>query len=351
MPDDGVLAGPRATPRPTLRATGTAAWWLLVAPAALWAAVRMLGLDGDTVLVPFIAFTPYVALASLAPFAITLSARRWWPAALAGLASLTLAACVIPRAIGSPSTMDGVPLRIMSANLRAGGADATALVGLVREHRVDVLAIQEFTASAQEALAKAGLTDILPHAESHPAEGVVGSAVYSRLPLINGTVRSNPGGFLQAVVTVVPPGAEHVDLESVHPVPPASRGSLSAWAGGLRQQTPATVDGPVRVLVGDFNATLDHAELRRLLDTGYRDAASIVGKALTPTWPYFGPRTAITPKVTIDHVLADRRIGVRSFEAFTLPRTDHRVILAELVIPSAPEPDLPIGPYGRTTSS
>ena len=101
------------------------------------------------------------------------------------------------------------------------------------------------------------------------------------------------------------------------------------------------MDGPLRVLVGDFNATLDHVELRRLLATGYRDAASVVGKGLTPTWPYFGPRWAITPKVTIDHVLADRRIGVRSFEAFTIPGTDHRVILAELVIPLAPEPDLP----------
>ena len=42
----------------------------------------------------------------------------------------------------------------------------------------------------------------------------------------------------------------------------------------------------MRLLVGDFNATLDHAALRRLLDTGYRDAASVVGQGMTPTcWP------------------------------------------------------------------
>ena len=232
--------------------------------------------------------------------------------------------------------VDGVTLRIMSANLRVGGADAAALVGLVREHRVDVLAIQELTASAQGALEQAGIADILPYAELHPADGVVGSALFSRLPLAGGSVNTNPGGFLQAVATVRVPGAEPIHVESVHPVPPASRSSLSAWARGLRRQPSATVDGPMRVLVGDFNATVDHAELRRLLATGYRDAASVVGKGLTPTWPYFGPRTAITPKVTIDHILADRRIGVRSFDAFTIPRTDHRAILAELVLPASP---------------
>ncbi len=333
-----------------MRSTGTAAWWVLVAPAALWAIVRGLGLDGASPFVPFIAFTPYVALASLMPLAVTLAARRWWPAAWAGVACLALAICVIPRTVGSPTTMDGVAIRVMSANLRVGGADATALVGLVREQRVDVLAIQELTPDARNALERAGLADILPNAEVHPADGVVGSAIYSRLPLIDGTVRINPGGFLQAVATVVPPGADDIQLESVHPVPPASRDSLATWAQGLRQQPTLTVDGPMRVLVGDFNATLDHVELRRLLDTGYRDAASVVGKGLTPTWPYFGPRRGITPKVAIDHVLTDRRIGVRSFEAFIIPRTDHRVILAELVVPSAPEPDPPPGPFGRTTS-
>ena len=350
MPDDGLLPRPGATSRPTLRSTGTAAWWLLVAPAALWAVIRVFGLDGATILVPFIAFTPYVALASLVPLATTLATRRWWPAALAGLASLALAACVIPRSIGSPSTMDGEPVRIMSVNLRVGGADAAALVGLVREHRVDVLAIQELTPQAEAALVRAGLTENLPNVEAHPADGVAGSAIYSRLNLAFGHARANTGGFLQAIATVTVFGGEDLLIESVHPVPPASRASLPAWANGLQQQPVTTVDGPLRVLVGDFNATLDHVELRRLLATGYRDAASVVGKGLTPTWPYFGPRVGVTPKVTIDHVLADRRIGVRSFEAFTIPGTDHRVILAELVIPLAPEPDLP-GPYGWTTSS
>ena len=93
------------------------------------------------------------------------------------------------------------------------------------------------------------------------------------------------------------------------------------------------MDGPIRILAGDFNATLDHAELRRLLGTGYVDAAARVGAGLTPTWPYFGRRSTVTPKVTLDHVLADGRIGVRDFTVYPIPSTDHRAIVAELTLP------------------
>ena len=38
--------------------------------------------------------------------------------------------------------------------------------------------------------------------------------------------------------------------------------------------------GDVRILAGDFNATLDHPELRALLDRGYVDAADAAGAGL-----------------------------------------------------------------------
>jgi endonuclease/exonuclease/phosphatase family metal-dependent hydrolase len=85
----------------------------------------------------------------------------------------------------------------------------------------------------------------------------------------------------------------------------------------------------VRILAGDFNATLDHARLRRLIDTGYRDAADQLGEGLHPTFP-IGQRM---PPITLDHVLADRRVGIRSFVARRVPRSDHRAVRAELVLP------------------
>jgi endonuclease/exonuclease/phosphatase (EEP) superfamily protein YafD len=87
----------------------------------------------------------------------------------------------------------------------------------------------------------------------------------------------------------------------------------------------------VRLLAGDFNATLDHAELRRVLDRGYRDAAERAGVGLRPTWP--AGKTLLPTLITIDHVLADRRVRVISARSVAIPGSDHRGVLAELLLP------------------
>jgi endonuclease/exonuclease/phosphatase (EEP) superfamily protein YafD len=311
--------------------------WLLVVPAVVWALVRLFGLERGSPAVQLVAFTPYAAAASLVPLAIALLARRWWPAVAAGLACVALIACVVPRTAGRPVAPGGagVEVRVMSMNMRAGAADAVMVVDLVREHRVDVLAVQEITPDAALRLDAAGLSVLLPHSERSPIEGVVGSALYSRYGLVDATTRLNPGEFRQVAATVEVPGARGLPLESVHPVPPAMSSWVGMWSAGLRGQTAATPDGPARILAGDFNATLDHGELRRLIATGYADAASAVGLGLTPTWPYAGRLKGIAPAVAIDHVLVDPRIGVRDFRAYTVPGTDHRAIIATLVLPAA----------------
>jgi endonuclease/exonuclease/phosphatase (EEP) superfamily protein YafD len=86
----------------------------------------------------------------------------------------------------------------------------------------------------------------------------------------------------------------------------------------------------VRILAGDFNATLDHAEFRRVLDRGYEDAADQVGTGLRATWPANG---RLTLPVTIDHVIADERCGVRDVRVLPVPGSDHRAVLAVLELP------------------
>jgi hypothetical protein len=54
----------------------------------------------------------------------------------------------------------------------------------------------------------------------------------------------------------------------------------------------------VRILLGDFNAKLDNAALRGLIDSGYRDAADAVGAGLRPTRPY--DEKWFIPGVTLD---------------------------------------------------
>ena len=312
--------------------------WVCVVPVAVWALVRLFGWEYGTLAIELIAFTPYVAAGSVVVALIALGTRRWWAAGTAVVAVLALASGVLPRFFADadaarPAT-PGPDVVFMSVNVLAGGADMAQLVSLVRERRVDVLAIQEFTPGTQRRLAEAGLEELLPHKHtSGAAERVSGSGLYSRYPLSGLGVRVNPGGFRQAYATVAVPGARPVYVESVHPVPPHVTASADGLLNGLAGQPAGGGDGPVRVLIGDFNSTLDHAALRRLLDKGYRDAAAAVGEGLTPTWPYYGRRVPTTPKVTIDHVFADERIGVRDFAAVTVRRTDHRALFATLVLP------------------
>jgi endonuclease/exonuclease/phosphatase (EEP) superfamily protein YafD len=84
------------------------------------------------------------------------------------------------------------------------------------------------------------------------------------------------------------------------------------------------------LLAGDFNATLDQSQLRDLLDRGYRDAGSVAGKGLEPTFPREGH---LIPPVTIDHVLADSRLGIVDYGVEELSGSDHRAIHAELALP------------------
>lgn len=319
--------------------TRTVLCCLAILPAAVWAAVRLPGVERGP-LVQLMAFTPYVAAWSLVPLVLMLSLRRWWLAGVACLVVAAMAWAVLPRAFGSAETAGAgaVTLRVLTSNMQFGAADAEAMVGLVRDRKVDVLALQEYTPEAEAALLAAGLDRELPYRESHALPKASGSALYSRYPLTEGGVRTNPGQFVQAYATVSVPGGQPVLVESVHTTPPARLDNLNYWRRDLEHQSGATESpaGISRILAGDFNSTLDHAPLRDLIARGYRDAAEAAGAGFVGTWgPYEGRHgdSKPIPPVTIDHVLADQRLGVGKVSAHSVTKTDHRALLVELFVP------------------
>ncbi|GAA4968429.1 endonuclease/exonuclease/phosphatase family protein [Actinoplanes utahensis] len=326
-------ASPEARPAGRRRVVWTVLLWLSLMPAAVWFLGRTFGWEAG-LWVQFLAFTPYVAVWTLIPLIVSLFARRWAAAAVAALIAFGFAMAVAPRltadADRGPSA--GVELQVMTANLLFSGAEPSEIVRLVRENDVDVLAVQEFTPRGETALRDAGLEKLLPYRQLAPEFGASGSGLYSRHPFADQAARRNDGGFQQAHATVRVPGAATVFVESVHPLAPAHPNMVSGWSADLRDQSPA--DGGIpRILLGDFNATLDHRPLRDLIATGYRDAADVVGKGGIGTWgPYDGDPI---PPVTIDHVLADKRIGVRDVAVHDIKDSDHRAVIAWLTVPAA----------------
>lgn len=332
--DSLPLAAPAAAPR--RRRWLTVLLWVLIAPFGAWAAARVFGLESGFPTVQLIAFTPYVAVVSLVPLAIALLTKRIWPAVAAAVVAIAFAACVLPRWISDSDAgvPEGPTLRVMSVNMLLGRADPAQIVSLVRGGDVDLLAVQEYTDEARTALRLAGLEQTLPNAVSYPRPGVSGSAVYSRFPLTDQGYRRFTSDFGQAQAGVRVPGALEVHVESVHPCAPSDRQRSSCWVADLGAQPAATPSGPVvNLLIGDFNATLDHEAFREVLAKGYHDAADVAGAGLSTSWPY-DDRWFI-PGVTLDHVLTDERVGVRKVVIHRIAGTDHKAVFAELVLPKA----------------
>jgi endonuclease/exonuclease/phosphatase (EEP) superfamily protein YafD len=304
---------------------------VLAAPWAGWAAVRATGAERGFPLVPAVAFTRYAAGTSVLPLAAAVCARSRSATWLAAGTAAVLGGSVLAggrRTPGAPTA--GRPLRLVSLNLLYGRADPAAVVALAAG--ADVLALSEVTPEAVTALLDAGVADHLPHAHVVPAaEGRPpggGGALWTRLEVRSRSVV--PGRFGQPVARLVVPGGPDVEVTAVHTHPPTrSPEQVARWTADLAL-LPDPAESVLRVLAGALNATPDHAAFRRLLRRGWTDAARVTGRALRPTW---APVRSPVPRLTLDHVLVDPRIGVSSLEVVHVPGSDHRALVAELRLP------------------
>ena len=315
-----------------VRARSGRRWlWALIGAFAVWALVRGLGLDRVTPLVQLISYTPYVAVASVLPVLIALLLQRWWEALVAVAVVAAFGAFVVPRVTAEPAGTGpgGRTLVVMTVNVLAGGADTDRIMSLIRTEKPDLLSIQELTGEAVARLDAAGIDGALPERALRPRDGVSGTGLYSTFPLVEPRGLDERSTFDMARATMRTPGRD-LDVVSVHTGPPLPGGPTQRWARDFDLLPRPASGGPLRILAGDFNATLDHHRLRSLLGTGYRDAADLVGAGLTPTWPRGHP----LPPVTIDHVLVDDGIEVRSVDVFDVPRSDHRAVVARLRLPA-----------------
>ncbi|TQN33000.1 endonuclease/exonuclease/phosphatase family metal-dependent hydrolase [Haloactinospora alba] len=328
---------PAAEPRPDRPAPRRRRWprfllALLIAPWAVWAVVRLFGLETGFPLVPTVAFTPYAAVTAVIPLAAALLARWWWGATVAVAVLAFLGYCVVPRALPAPDPRpepDGPTLRVLTVNTGFGDADPERVMELVREHDVDVLSLQELTPDAAEALSRQGVAEALPHSVAEPAPGAGGGALFARHPLERVAAPAETQ-FAMPYAELDVPKAPPVEVVSAHAMPPMLPGTIGQWEESLDALPEAEADGPLRVVAGDLNATLDHARLRSLLATGYTDAAAATGDGWRSTWPDDLP----LPPLTIDHVLVDDRAAVTQVGVHRVEGTDHAAVLASLTLPA-----------------
>jgi endonuclease/exonuclease/phosphatase (EEP) superfamily protein YafD len=221
-----------------------------------------------------ISWQPAIVLAALAhqlmwggvlALVVFAAARRWWALFFA---LVVLSGVVATQADLYESTVppaSGASLTVLQANLRIGNANPADLVEVVRHDDVDLATTEELTVEERADLIRAGLAKQLPYffgyTEPVP-QGDHGLGIWSRYPL---TVKVEHPGYQLGVLSVelnTPIGA--LTLFAVHLRQPFPYPS-SEWIreiGRLRTLLAAAdTNGQSVIVAGDFNSTVDNANL------------------------------------------------------------------------------------------
>jgi endonuclease/exonuclease/phosphatase (EEP) superfamily protein YafD len=286
-----------------------------------------------------VALTPWVALACVVLLVLTLLARStllailavalcavqaWW------LAPLFIADHHIPESQVTVDRAAGRVLTVMTLNLKYGSADPAAVVRLVKERDVDLLALEELTSSAVSALHDAGLDALLPHSFTRPTDAFTGTGLWSRAPLTD--ERTMSGFTSEQLVARVTVAGQTMTVAAIHPISPSPFDNTTWLHEYATLLTDLDAITGTAVIAGDFNATRDQGPFRSVIATGYVDGADQAGAGLHFTFPQQG---RLPPLVTIDHVLSrNSELSAAAVQVIPVPGTDH----AALIVTYAPTP-------------
>lgn len=321
---------------PGARAVAVCRWLFLpaVLPVAVGTALRAVPADWPVLGVQLVAFTPWLAVPGSAALALAFAGQRRWQQAVAAVLLGAQVLWLFPLDIQEPAAEAAAPVTLvaMTINAELGGADASSIVGMVRDRRVDLLAVEEYTPALARRLTEAGLDQLLPHRVAHAREGAGGAAIYSTYKLkesgvLPGTQFTMPVASLE----LADDSRTALRVVAVHTLAPVGD-AVMQWRSDLSSVGRVdTGSGPL-LLAGDFNATYDHHEFRSLLSGNGRtrslvDVAATLGARLAPTWPM---RDYRLPGITLDHLVTSPEIRGSNYSVQRVPGTDHAAVVATL---------------------
>jgi endonuclease/exonuclease/phosphatase family metal-dependent hydrolase len=233
----------------------------------------------------------------------------------------------------------GDRLRIVSANLWNGRADADAFAELVASLHADVVAVQELGFEQAEALAC-----VLPHGRLQPDHAFMGMGIAMRRP---GEVTRIPLHYRDAWRVVLDPGAwpdlsRPLEVINLHVAAPHTlplpyglllrRRQLRDFERHLATR-PEGPNGLPQALVGDLNATPAWPAYQRI-SAQWSDAATAVarrqGRAARATW---GPGPGARRVLRIDHGFVRGLAAaewVEDFQVVAVRGSDHSAIVMDL---------------------
>lgn len=327
--------------------------WMVTFGVIAVMVLRMMpnGLDGKRYIPLIVAFVPWMAVLSAVILLISLISRRrvlavisvlclvmqlvWHAGFLYPRFSLSSAARTAVTA--ATVSVDDRYARLMTLNTRNGQADAAQIVQTVREQHVEVLALQELNSSMISRLNEAGIRELLPYsvvANTSSSDNGGVNGLWSAAPMSERT-----GDLIPIEASSIP--AASIDFDgtvirfgSVHPFSPRPS-NQGLWDRGLGSISQLREDDHTFVLMGDFNATWDHASFRYLLGGRFVDAGENAGEWFHMTYPANKKLFSVIPvpaAVEIDHIVHDRGVVVGDLDAVTVSGSDHKALLGTLEV-------------------
>ena len=235
---------------------------------------------------------------------------------------------IVPWYFPAPAWAGATPgqhLRILHSNVLRSNRRYSEVISLVKAEQPDIAVFVEVNTSWAKELSV--LSEMFPYSSTQQESEKFGSAIYSKLPLENSSVKafSNQRKSLSADVKFQ---GKIISLILAHPTVPIKQESFINRNKQLAAigEYAAQVKNPL-IVVGDFNTTMWSPFYKNMVKTGnLRNARS--GFGILPTWPTFLPLAYIP----IDHFLVSKEIGVLKIRTGRNVGSDHLPLITDLVI-------------------
>jgi len=283
------------------------------------------------------AFRPQLTVAVIILAGLGLGTRLRYKSLVFLLIGVISAGGLLSRIVGDTAPQTGTQLRVLTLNVTRDSTDQVELIRLIRTETPHVIALPEASKPYVTELVASfageytAATDVRrardperrrPGYENEPANAAA-TSVLVRSEVPTEFRPATPYTTLGSMQLTIELQGRQVDIQVVHAHPPLPFAEYK-WMNDLELVSPSCRTSRPTVVLGDFNATLDHTALHDMLVNGCSDSAEQVGAGLTGTWPQDAPRWL---GAMIDHVLvAGPGLSTSSVEIIDVPGGDHRAV-------------------------
>lgn len=245
---------------------------------------------------------------------------------IAGMALHSPALLYLPYRLPlDPHAGNNGKIRVLSANVHVANRSYQSLVDALKSQRPTIAVLTEVSEEWRHTFA--AIRPDFPYQAAIFRDDCFGIALLSKLPFER-IIRERPSGLPPIIEARFNMNRVPFRLIGIHAVPPVGDSERSVRNRSIAEAADlaAKAEGGV-IIAGDLNTAMWSAPYRELIEAApLRDPR--LGRGIFATWP-----ASIWPAILpIDHILHSAQFRSAALQTFSLPGSDHRGIVVELLL-------------------